>query len=118
MALTRKITCVTEASPEAIADAAACLRTGGLVAMPTETVYGLAADTTSDAAVAAIYAAKERPAINPLISHILDIETAREHAIFGPEAEALARRVLAGASHSGSARDFDLPDQPAGARRS
>ena len=58
--------------------------------MPTETVYGLAADATSDAAVAAIYAAKERPAINPLISHVLDIDAAREHAIFGPEAEALA----------------------------
>jgi L-threonylcarbamoyladenylate synthase len=96
MALTRKITCVTKASPEAIADAAACLRTGGLVAMPTETVYGLAADATSDAAVAAIYAAKERPAINPLISHILDIETAREHAIFGPEAETLARAFWPG----------------------
>jgi L-threonylcarbamoyladenylate synthase len=57
--------------------------------MPTETVYGLAADATSDAAVAAIYAAKDRPAINPLISHVLDIETAREHATFGPEAETL-----------------------------
>ena len=64
--------------------------------MPTETVYGLAADATSDAAVAAIYAAKERPAINPLISHILDVETAREHAIFGPEAEALARAFWPG----------------------
>jgi len=64
--------------------------------MPTETVYGLAADATSDAAVAAIYAAKERPAINPLISHILDIETAREHAIFGPEAETLARAFWPG----------------------
>jgi L-threonylcarbamoyladenylate synthase len=96
MAPTCKITCVTEASPEAIADAAACLRTGGLVAMPTETVYGLAADATSDAAVAAIYAAKERPAINPLISHVLDIETAREHAIFGPEAETLARAFWPG----------------------
>ena len=64
--------------------------------MPTETVYGLAADATSDAAVAAIYAAKERPAINPLISHVLDIETAKEHAIFGPEAETLARAFWPG----------------------
>ena len=64
--------------------------------MPTETVYGLAADATSDAAVAAIYAAKERPAINPLISHVLDIETAREHATFGPEAEMLARAFWPG----------------------
>ena len=96
MALNRKNTRLTEASPEAIANAAACLRTGGLVAMPTETVYGLAADATSDAAVAAIYAAKERPAINPLISHVLDIERAREHAILGLEAETLARAFWPG----------------------
>src|ERR1700729_1184416 len=96
MGLNRKITRFATASPEAIADAAACLRAGGLVAMPTETVYGLAADATSDTAVAAIYAAKERPAINPLISHVLDIETARNHAIFGPEAERLARAVWPG----------------------
>jgi L-threonylcarbamoyladenylate synthase len=61
MALNRKMTRFMEASPEAIAEAAVCLRAGGLVAMPTETVYGLAADATSDKAVAAIYAAKERP---------------------------------------------------------
>ncbi len=96
MALDRKMTRCAEASPEAIAEAAACLRAGGLVAMPTETVYGLAADATSDEAVAAIYAAKERPAINPLIAHVLDIEAAREHAIFGPEAETLARAFWPG----------------------
>src|ERR1700733_6475995 len=96
MALNRKTTRFATASPEAIAGAAACLRAGGLVAMPTETVYGLAADATSDAAVAAIYAAKERPAINPLISHVLDIETAREHAIFGLEVETLARAFWPG----------------------
>ena len=61
-----------------------------------ETVYGLAADATYDAAVAAIYAAKERPAINPLISHVVDIDAAREHAIFGPEAETLARAFWPG----------------------
>jgi L-threonylcarbamoyladenylate synthase len=96
MALNRKITHLAKASHEAIAAAAACLRAGGLVAMPTETVYGLAADATSDAAVAAIYAAKERPAINPLIAHVLDIETAREHAIFGSQAEQLARAFWPG----------------------
>ncbi len=84
------MTRLAAASPGSIAAAAACLRGGGLVAMPTETVYGLAADATSDAAVAAIYAAKERPAINPLIAHVLDLEAAREHAVFGPEAERLA----------------------------
>jgi L-threonylcarbamoyladenylate synthase len=91
-----KLTRLAEASPAAIAAAAACLRAGGLVAMPTETVYGLAADATSDAAVASIYAAKRRPAINPLISHVLGIETAREHAIFGPEAETLVRAFWPG----------------------
>ncbi len=64
--------------------------------MPTETVYGLAADATSDAAVAAIYAAKERPAINPLIAHVLDIEAAREQAVFSAEAETLARAFWPG----------------------
>src|ERR1700734_3459927 len=91
MGLNRKITRFATASPEAIADAAACLRAGGLVAMPTETVYGLAADATSDPAVAPTYPAKERPPINPLIAHVLDIDAAREHAIFGPEAETLTR---------------------------
>ncbi len=90
MALELKKTRFVKASPEGIAAAAACLRLGGLVAMPTETVYGLAADATSDKAVAAIYVAKDRPAINPLIAHVLDIEAAREHGLFGPEAETLA----------------------------
>jgi L-threonylcarbamoyladenylate synthase len=96
MAVDSKMTRLAEVSPEAIVAAAACLRAGGLVAMPTETVYGLAADATSDAAVMAIYAAKERPAINPLIAHVLHIDRAREHAIFGPEAEALARAFWPG----------------------
>jgi L-threonylcarbamoyladenylate synthase len=90
MTLNRKSTRLAAASPGAIAAAAACLRAGGLVAVPTETVYGLAADATSDAPVAAIYAAKQRPAINPLIAHVLSLEAAREHAIFGPDAERLA----------------------------
>ena len=84
MALDLRMTRLVKASPEAIAAAATCLRAGGLVAMPTETVYGLAADATSDAAVAAIYAAKERPAINPLIAHVLSIEAAREHGCSAP----------------------------------
>ena len=96
MALDLRMTRLVKASPEAIAAAATCLRAGGLVAMPTETVYGLAADATSDAAVAAIYAAKERPAINPLIAHVLGIEAAREHGLFGPEAETLARAFWPG----------------------
>jgi L-threonylcarbamoyladenylate synthase len=95
-AIELKTTRLVDASSGAIADAAACLRLGGLVAMPTETVYGLAADATSDAAVAGVYAAKERPAINPLIAHVLNIDAAREHGLFGPEAETLARAFWPG----------------------
>jgi L-threonylcarbamoyladenylate synthase len=58
----------------AIARAAALLREGKLVAFPTETVYGLGADATNASAVAAIFAAKERPASDPLIVHIADLE--------------------------------------------
>ncbi|RZI93241.1 MAG: threonylcarbamoyl-AMP synthase [Variovorax sp.] len=57
-------------SPDAIAEAARLLRAGGLVAFPTETVYGLGADASSDAAVAGIFAAKGRPSDHPLIVHI------------------------------------------------
>ncbi|WP_339748626.1 L-threonylcarbamoyladenylate synthase [uncultured Maricaulis sp.] len=57
-------------SPHAIARAATFLREGGLVAMPTETVYGLAADASNAAAVARLYAAKGRPRFNPLIAHV------------------------------------------------
>ena len=96
MALNPRMTRLAAASSGSIAAAAACLRAGGLVAVPTETVYGLAADATSDAAVAAIYAAKERPAINPLIAHVLDVAAAREHADLGPEAERLARAFWPG----------------------
>src|ERR687890_2877851 len=57
--------------------AAAILRRGGLVAFPTETVYGLGADATDAEAVARIYAAKERPSFNPLISHVSSFEAAK-----------------------------------------
>jgi L-threonylcarbamoyladenylate synthase len=96
MALKRKFTRLAAASPGPIAEAAEALRGGGLVAVPTETVYGLAADATSDQAVAAIYSAKERPAINPLISHVLSLEAGREHALFAPEAEKLGRAFWPG----------------------
>ncbi len=96
MAPYRRKTRLAVASAETIAAAAACLRAGGLVAIPTETVYGLAADATSDMAVAGIYAAKARPAFNPLIAHVLNIETAREHARFGRQAELLARAFWPG----------------------
>jgi L-threonylcarbamoyladenylate synthase len=74
----------------AIAEAAAIIAEGGVVAVPTETVYGLAGDATSDSAVAAIYAAKGRPSFNPLIVHVRDLAQAKTLAVFDAEAEALA----------------------------
>jgi L-threonylcarbamoyladenylate synthase len=62
------------ATPEAIAQAAAILRDGGLVAFPTETVYGLGADATNARAVAAIFEAKGRPRFNPLIVHVASLD--------------------------------------------
>ena len=61
---------IAPATPETIAQAADILRNGGLVAFPTETVYGLGGDATNDAAVEKIYAAKGRPSFNPLIVHV------------------------------------------------
>lgn len=65
---------VIAATPQAIADAAAALRAGRLVAFPTETVYGLGADATNARAVAAIFEAKGRPRFNPLIVHVPSME--------------------------------------------
>ena len=70
--------------------AAAVIRNGGLVAMPTETVYGLAADATSDQAVARIFEAKGRPQFNPLIVHVADADMAGRYVSFDPLAEKLA----------------------------
>ena len=81
----------------AIADAARLLREGGLVAFPTETVYGLGADATTGVAVARIFAAKGRPRFNPLIVHLADAEEAHRHAIFTPAAAALAKAFWPGA---------------------
>ena len=63
-----------------LARAVEILRAGGLVAFPTETVYGLGADAASPRAVARIYAAKGRPSFNPLIAHVADISAARREA--------------------------------------
>ncbi|WP_439534331.1 L-threonylcarbamoyladenylate synthase [Polymorphobacter sp.] len=75
---------------QALADAAAALRAGGIVAVPTETVYGLAGRADSAAAVAAIYAAKGRPATNPLIVHVIGLAQAETLAVFDAPARALA----------------------------
>jgi tRNA threonylcarbamoyl adenosine modification protein (Sua5/YciO/YrdC/YwlC family) len=74
----------------AVAQAAAMIRAGGLVAVPTETVYGLAADATDAQAVAGIYAAKGRPSFNPLIVHVADLAAAERIAVFDADARALA----------------------------
>ena len=76
--------------PEAIAAAARLIGEGLPVAVPTETVYGLAADATDGAAVARIYEAKGRPAFNPLIVHVRDLDQALTFAEFGPAARELA----------------------------
>jgi len=84
-------------SPAAIAEAAALLRAGKLVAFPTETVYGLGADATNGEAVAAIFAAKGRPRFNPLIVHVEDLEQAERLAVLPDAARKLAREFWPGA---------------------
>jgi L-threonylcarbamoyladenylate synthase len=81
----------------AIAEAAEILRRGGLVAFPTETVYGLGADARNGRAVAAIFAAKGRPRFNPLIVHVRDMRAAEMLAVFSKPAHALAARFWPGA---------------------
>jgi L-threonylcarbamoyladenylate synthase len=76
--------------------AAEILRGGGLVAFPTETVYGLGADATNDLAVARIYEAKGRPQFNPLIAHVSDVEAAFALAEFTGAALTLAARFWPG----------------------
>lgn len=92
--LTEKI---APADAEGIARAARILRDGGLVAFPTETVYGLGADATNGRAVAGIFAAKGRPRFNPLIVHVQGLAEAERHAIFSDIARRLAARFWPGA---------------------
>ena len=79
-----------------IAAAAEVLRAGGLIAVPTETVYGLAARADDGTAVAGIYAAKGRPSFNPLIVHVADAAQAETLAVFSPLARTLAARFWPG----------------------
>ncbi|MBT0668845.1 threonylcarbamoyl-AMP synthase [Novosphingobium profundi] len=79
-----------------IAEAAAILRGAGLVAVPTETVYGLAARADRDESVAAIYAAKGRPSFNPLIVHVADLAGAEAIALLDERAKALAEAFWPG----------------------
>lgn len=81
------VTEVVLADSEGIARAARVLAAGGLVAVPTETVYGLAARADSDAAVARIYEAKGRPSFNPLIVHVRDTGAAQTYVEWSEAAE-------------------------------
>ncbi len=78
------------ATPQGLTSAAAILGAQGLVAFPTETVYGLGGDARSDLAVARIFDAKARPRFNPLIVHVPDLASARTFAVFDARAEAVA----------------------------
>lgn len=83
---------ILSATPEAIDEAARHLRAGGLVGAPTETVYGLFGDATSNRAVGAIYDLKGRPRTSPLIIHVADIEMASEIVTFDRRARYLVQR--------------------------
>ena len=89
-------TLLLPAGEAAVAAAARILADGGLVAFPTETVYGLGADATNAAAIARLYQAKGRPAFNPLIAHIGDLDAARKIGRFDAAAELLAEAFWPG----------------------
>jgi L-threonylcarbamoyladenylate synthase len=72
------------------------LRAGGLVAFPTETVYGLGADAANPHAVARVFEAKGRPHFNPLIAHVMNVRAAERHGVFSPRAHALAEAFWPG----------------------
>jgi L-threonylcarbamoyladenylate synthase len=87
---------ILAADDNAIAEAIRVLAGGGLVAFPTETVYGLGADATNGTAIARLYAAKARPAFNPLIAHVADMDSARKLAALESVAEKLANAFWPG----------------------
>jgi len=87
---------ILPAGEAAVAAAARVLAEGGLVAFPTETVYGLGADATNPAAIAHLYQAKGRPAFNPLIAHVGELTAARAIARFDATATALAEAFWPG----------------------
>ncbi|WP_028657906.1 L-threonylcarbamoyladenylate synthase, partial [Novosphingobium sp. B-7] len=88
---------IRPADDDGVAAAIAVLAAGGTVAVPTETVYGLAARADRDAAVAGIYRAKGRPDFNPLIVHVPDLAAAGRLAVLDDRAKALAAAFWPGA---------------------
>jgi L-threonylcarbamoyladenylate synthase len=87
---------ILPANEAAVATAARCLADGGLVAFPTETVYGLGADAANPAAIARLYQAKGRPSFNPLIAHVGDLKAGMRIAHFDATATALAEAFWPG----------------------
>jgi L-threonylcarbamoyladenylate synthase len=87
---------VSASESGSIEHAARILRDGGLVAFPTETVYGLGADVGNPQAVARIFEVKARPRIDPLIVHVADFDSARQYGIFPAIADVLAQRFWPG----------------------
>jgi L-threonylcarbamoyladenylate synthase len=90
------MTRMLEADPAAVAAAARCLAAGGLLAFPTETVYGLGADACNGVAVARLYQAKGRPAFNPLICHVQDLPAAARLGVLDAAATRLAQALWPG----------------------
>jgi L-threonylcarbamoyladenylate synthase len=90
------VTRVSRADAAAVGDAVRSLKAGGLVAFPTETVYGLGADAANGQAIARLYEAKGRPSFNPLIAHVADIAAAQRLARFTADATRLAQAFWPG----------------------
>ncbi|HEY5312179.1 MAG TPA: L-threonylcarbamoyladenylate synthase [Pirellulales bacterium] len=114
--LTQRLTIDCDSpQPEILARAAAVLRGGGVVAFPTETVYGLGAHALDARAVARIFEAKGRPAHNPLIVHVADVSEARRLAARWPDAAArLAARFWPGPLSLVVERASSIPDMVTG----
>lgn len=87
---------IKAANSDTIAEAAALLRAGDVVAFPTETVYGLGADATNATAVAKVFAAKQRPSFNPLITHTHDVQALQGEVLFDSRAQELAAQFWPG----------------------
>jgi len=87
---------IKTANAETMKQAAALIQGGDIVAMPTETVYGLGANALDGQAIAKIFAAKKRPSFNPLITHIYDLKAAQEWADFSSDAMSVAREFWPG----------------------
>ena len=103
------MTQILRADPDGLDEAATLLRAGKLVAFGTETVYGLGADATNPAAVAAIFQAKQRPQFNPLICHYSSAERAFDHVVASATAQAAAAAFWPGPLTLVLARRPDSP---------